>query len=307
MRLTGLFAALATPVDAEGSVDLETADRICDFVLERGVDGVCIGGATGEFPRLELAERLAIIRRVQQRVPRGTGIVTAIGSSSLPRVLALGTAAAEAESRAVLLPMPVFFRYQQEDLAAYCAHVAGQVSLPCLLYDLPDFATPLEPDTAVRLMDRERNVVGIKDSSGRPENLLRFPEARRDREWTLLVGDDRNALAGLDAGWDGGISGVACCCPELMVALHHSHRRGDHAEATRCQGLLDELITKLSVLPTPWGVRVALGVRGVDTGPLPLPLGPERVHQIGRFEKWLPAWLDRADIPGLRPLAQRVV
>ena len=36
MRLTGLFAALATPVDAEGSVDLETADRICDFVLERG-------------------------------------------------------------------------------------------------------------------------------------------------------------------------------------------------------------------------------------------------------------------------------
>ena len=302
MRITGLYAALVTPIDARGAVDPDTLDQVCDFVLERGVDGVCIGGATAEYPRLELAERLAIIDRVARRVPRGVRTITAIGGSTVPRTLALGRAAAEAGSRAVLLPMPIFFRYQQIDLAAFCAHVAGELDLPCLLYDLPDFANPLQPDTVIQLLERERNIVGIKDSSGRVENLVRFVQARGDREWTLLVGDDRNGLAGLEAGWDGGISGVACCCPELMVALHRSAGRGDLDEARRCQKLLDELIGRLAVLPTPWGVRVALRVRGIDTGPLPLALAPERLHQMAEFEEWLPRWLEAADIPNLQPV-----
>lgn len=305
MKLSGLFAALVTPVDPRGGVDLETLDQVCDFVLERGADGVCLGGATAEYPRFELAERLAIIDRIGRRVSRGTTVVSAMGASSVVRAVALGHAAAAAGARALLLPMPVFFRYQQVDLAAYCAHVAAEQSLPVLLYDLPDFANPLDAATAVQLFETERNIAGIKDSSGRAENLLTFVEARGNRDWTLLVGDDRNGLAGLEAGWDGGISGVACCCPELMVALHRSWRRGDLGEARRCQGLLDELIARLSVLPTPWGIRVALRVRGIDTGPLPLPAAPERLHQIAQFEAWLPRWLETAGIPNLQPVRSR--
>ena len=301
MKLTGLFAALVTPVDPEhGGVDLDTLDQVCDFVLERGVDGVCLGGATAEYPRFELTERLAIIERVSRRIPRGTAVVTAIGSSSIRRVVALGRAAAEAGSRAVLLPMPMFFRYQQTDLAAYCAQVAGELGLPCFLYDLPDFTTPLHADTAVHLLQRERNIVGIKDSSGRRENLRGFLEARGTRDWTLLIGDDRNAAPAFEAGWDGGISGIACCCPELLVALHRSASGGDVEEGRRCQGLLDELVAKLSVLPTPWGVRVALGARGIDTGPLPLPLSAERLEQIAHVEEWFPRWLETAGIPNLQ-------
>jgi 4-hydroxy-tetrahydrodipicolinate synthase len=303
MKLTGLLAALVTPVDPDhGGVDLDTLDQVCEFVLERGVDGVCLGGATAEYPRFELTERLAIIERVSRRVRREAAVVTAIGSSSVARVMALGRAAADAGSRAVLLPMPIFFRYEQIDLAAYCAHVAGEVDLPCLLYDLPEFANPLQTETALHLLERERNIVGIKDSSGRRENLRGFLEARGTRDWTLFIGDDRNAAHAFEAGWDGGISGIACCCPELLVALHRSASGGDVEEGRRCQGLLDELIAKLSVLPTPWGVRVALGARGIDTGPLPLPLSAERLEQIAHIEEWLPRWLETAGIPNLQPV-----
>ncbi len=299
MRLTGLFAALATPVGPDGAVDLDTLDRLCDFVLERGVDGVCVGGATAEYPRLELSERIEILDRISHRVPRNAAVLTAIGGSSVPRVLALADAAARAGSRAVLLPMPIFFRYQQIDLAAYCAQIAGELDLPCLLNDLPEFAPPLEADTAIGLLAHESNIVGIKDSSGRPENLRKFVEARDGRDWTLLVGDDRYGLAGREAGWDGAISGVACCCPELLVALHRSCREGDREEALRCQALLDELILQLSILPVPWGVRLALRVRGIDTGPLSLPVAPERRRQIASFEQWLPRWLQTAGVPNL--------
>ena len=49
--------------------------------------------------------------------------------------------------------------------------------------------------------------------------MTTFAQARRDCDWMLLVGDDRLLSAGLLAGWDGGISGVAGCCPELLVAI----------------------------------------------------------------------------------------
>jgi 4-hydroxy-tetrahydrodipicolinate synthase len=299
MRLSGLFPAVATPTTSLGAVDYATLDRLCDFLLDRGAQGVCVGGATGEYPHFEQADRLEIVRRVARRAPRGTTLVAAIGATSMPRVLELGRAAFDAGYRAVLLPMPLFFRYQQMDLAAYCAYVSGTLGGPCLLYDLPVFTNPIEPETTIGLLMSEPHIIGIKDSSGRVENLERFADARGDRDWTLLVGDDRYGLAGAEAGWDGAISGIACCCPELLVALHENARRGNGAEARRCQGLVDELITHLSPLPTPWGVRIALRARGLDTGPLPLPVPSERAVQIARIEAWLAAWLATADVPNL--------
>jgi len=300
-KLTGLFPAVATPVTSAGAVDYATLDRLCDFLLERGADGLCIGGATSEYPLFELDERLCILGRVARRAPRGTTLVAAIGASSVPRVLELGRAAFDQGYRAVLLPMPSYFRYHQVDLAAYCAEIAGTLGGPCLLYDLPVFTNGLDPHTSLALLESEPHIVGIKDSSGEVDHLLRFAEARANRDWTLLIGDDRHSLASAEAGWDGAISGIACCCPELLAALHGSVRRGDLEQARRCQGLLDELITHLATLPTPWGVRVVLRMRGIDTGPLPLPLAPERTIQIARIEAWLPGWLAAAGIPNLLP------
>jgi 4-hydroxy-tetrahydrodipicolinate synthase len=299
MKLSGLFPAVATPTTSTGGVDFSMLDQLCDFLLERGARGLCIGGATSEYPHFEQAERLEILQRAARRAPRGATLVAAIGATSVPRVLELGRAAFDAGYRAVLLPMPMYFRYQQMDLATYCTHVSSTLGGPCLLYDLPAFTNPIEPDTTLSLLMSEPHIVGIKDSSGHVENLLHFAEMRGNRDWTLLIGDDRYGLASAEAGWDGAISGIACCCPELLVALHDSAQRGDLDRARRCQGLVDELITHLSALPTPWGVRVVLRARGLDTGPLPLPVTSERAAQIARMEAWFTTWLATADVPNL--------
>jgi dihydrodipicolinate synthase/N-acetylneuraminate lyase len=108
---------------------------------------------------------------------------------------------------------------------------------------------------------------------------------------TLLVGDDRALYRGLQTGWNGGISGVAGFCPELLVALYRSHVERRFDETARLQVLLDELISQIAPLPTPWGIRVGLAARGIDTGPLPLPLSAARTARIAAFRKWLPEWL----------------
>jgi 4-hydroxy-tetrahydrodipicolinate synthase len=291
--IAGLFAAVATPIHGDGRVDFEALDRLIDFLVESDVSGVCLAGATGEYPHFETADRKAVIRRAAVRLPRDRALLVGIGGASVRHTIELGETALEAGSRAVLLPMPMFFRYEQQDLEAFCAHVSDELRGPCLLYNLPDFTNGLAPDTVVKLLRTEEFIVGIKDSSGQVENLATFAEARGGDAWTLLVGDDRALQKGLQAGWDGSVSGIAGFCPELLVALYRSHLQNSHDETARLQALLDELIAQIAPFPTPWGIRIGLAARGIDTGPLPLPLTAARREQIDTFTKWLPEWLRR--------------
>lgn len=296
MTIEGLFAAVPTPIHADGGIDVSALDRLIDFVVEAGVSGICLAGATGEYPHFETADRKAIVRRAAGRLPRDRALLVGIGGPSMRHAIEIGETAIEAGSRALLLPMPMFFRYQQQDLEAFSAHVSGVLRAPCLLYNLPDFTNGLAPETVLHLLRTEEFIVGIKDSSGQEENLVAFAKARGGQPWTLLVGDDRLLRKGLLAGWDGSISGVAGLCPELLVALYRSFVENRRDETARLQGLLEELISYLAPFPTPWGIRIGLAARGLDTGPLPLPLTATRQQQITAFHDWLPAWLLRTGL-----------
>ena len=288
-----VIAAVATPIAANGALHVATFERLTDFLIESGVDGLCLGGATSEYPYIAIADRRLAIGAAARRLPLDRALTVAIGAASFRQVLELGECARDAGSRAVLLPMPMFFLYEQHDLEAFAIEVSRTLRVPLLLYDLPDFTNALAPATAIRLLQTEEFVTGIKDSSGVADNLATYAKARDGRRWTLLVGNDRLLLEGLKAGWDGTISGIACFCPSLLVAMHRMWTHGNAAGAAHLQILLDEVILQLDMLPTPWGIRIALEVLGFSMGSLPLPLSPVRRDQIARYREWLPGWLDR--------------
>jgi 4-hydroxy-tetrahydrodipicolinate synthase len=291
--MKGLFAAVVTPTTDDGRMDEAAFDHILEFLLSAGVHGVCIGGATGEYPHFQARERATLIRRAARQMPRNRALLVGIGAGSTRRVLKLGQVAIAAGSEALLLPAPMFYRYEQQDLRAFCTHVSRELAAPCLLYDLPDFTNGFAPATVLSLLREEQFIVGIKDSSGRQENIQTFVDERHGEAWTLIVGDDRLLARGLQAGWDGGISGVAGFCPELLTRLYQSAVAGRAEETARLHGLLEELIARIAVFPTPWGIRIGLGARGISTGPLPLPLTLQRRQQIEAFNGWFPGWLER--------------
>ena len=160
--------------------------------------------------------------------------------------------------------MPWFFLYQQVD-SAYVVDAAHALAGPCLLYDFSGFhdrprRRHVDLADAVRA-ERDRDQGQQRPRREPPP----FVEARGHSDWSLLIGDDRNGLASAEAGWDGAISGIAACCPELLVALHGAARSGQMALARACQGLLDELITHLVPRCRRHGACVSrFGVRGLD-------------------------------------------
>lgn len=303
--LSGLIAAVATPLTANGTLDIPTFARIVAMLTDAGVAGVCLGGATAEYPHTSREERLDLIGQASRCLPAGTTLVVGIGAASPRDVIALSHASFEAGATAVLLSMPLFFPYAQDDLEAFCRDVASRAGGPMLLYDLPSFTTPLDTSTIVTLLEEVPGIVGLKDSSGKRERLDALVARRGARPWRLIVGDDNVLAEGLAAGWDGSISGVAGFCPELLVALTDAGLQRETARAAELFTWLQELIAQISVFPTPWGIRIGLAARGIDTGPLPLPLSPRRVAQIAAFHAWLPGWLDRLGEALGQPVAGR--
>ncbi len=291
--MRGVIAAVATPVGADGRLNVKTFEQLIDMLFASGVDGVCLGGATSEYPNVAVADRRAAIEAAAPRVPRDKTLLVAIGAPSFRQAVELGRCAQAAGSRAVLLPMPMFFRYEQHDLQAFAIEVSRALAAPVLLYDLPDFTNGLDPATVITLLNEERFIVGIKDSSGVIEHLSAYATGRGAGDWTLLVGHDQLLLDGLRAGWNGTVSGIACFCPELPLAIYRSCANGDIDGARTLQALLDEVVVQLGALPAPWGVRIALEVRGFDMGPLPLPLSATRREQVDRYRDWLPGWMKK--------------
>jgi len=294
--LAGVFAALATPIDELGRVDFKTFERIVDFSLERGVDGIVIGGGTAEYPHFSIEDRGRLSELAVRRANGLRTVMTCVGTSSIYSTLELARAAQDSGSNLLLIPMPFFFRYEQEDLYNFVEEVCRSVSAACLLYNLPSFTNSLENSTAIRLMNEIPNIVGLKDSSGNENSLKVLAEARHTRNFALFVGDDSLLFDALNSGWDGVISGIACFVPELIVSTYRSYRAGDLTGARTYQDSIDRLIDYLVRLPIPWGVRAGLAARGIPTGPMHLPLSRQRRTQMEDMTTWLTRWADQNNL-----------
>ena len=296
ISMSGVFAALITPIDDLGRPDLAAFDRLIDFAIDCGVDGVVIGGATAEYPHFDIGVRASLARQAVKRIAGRGRVITCVGTSSIYSTLSLAKSAADAGSDALLLPMPYFFRYNQDDLIAYTKTVCASVPTPFLLYNLPFCTSEIRASTAVRLLKTIPNLIGIKDSSGKRSNLERLGRWCKEYGYETFVGDDSLLLDALRSDWDGVVSGIACFVPELIIAEYRNYRAGNTAQATSYQAMLDTLIQEVIRLPIPWGVRVGIGERGITSGPMHLPLSKARQRQVEHLRAWLQDWAAARDL-----------
>lgn len=290
--IAGVFIAPVTPVSEGGGIRFDALGRHLEDLLAAGISGFCIGGATGEYPRLDLRERKELVRESLRMVAGRVPLISALGGADFRSTLELGRFAADAGAVALLVPPPFFFCYSQEDVEHFFREVVRRLPLPCLIYNLPSFTAAVAPATSVRLLTAPRGLAGIKDSSGDVRVLADFARLKEEHELSLMVGNDSLVLQALDSGWDGTITGLGNVCPELMVLLYAAVRSRRPSVAKRCQAEWDQVIEWVKRLPFPWTIRCAMEVRGIPCGPHALPPAPGRRQTMREFCRWYEAWLD---------------
>lgn len=281
----GAMAAVIAPRREEGhTIDISQALDIVDFVNERGVKGIAVLGATGEFIHYDVEERM---RLAQMAVRRSrTSVIVNVSHSTLEGAVVLARQATEVGATALLLMPPHFFRHSQEGIIAYYDAFARQTAglAPTLLYNLPFFTTGMEAATACAILETGQ-FAGIKDSSGNTEIFDAVYALRQRMPFRHLLGNDR-LLASHRAKADGVISGCACGIPELIVAIDRAATRGDSEALARRGALLDSFIEHIDPFPTPFGIQLTLAARGFKKAAPALPIGPTAQRKADAFAEW---------------------
>lgn len=293
MQFRGMYAAAVTPFAANDVPDEAALWRHLEMLVAAGIDGICIGGSTGEFTRMDNAARQRLLRTALEIVAGRVPVLAGAGHVSLDGTLALVAGAGEAGAAAALVPPPYYFPYGQPELLTFYRCVSATADLPVFIYNIPQFTNPVEPATACELLARG-TCAGIKDSSGRAAMLETLAAERGRSSFVFFCGNDECLLRALGLGADGGLSGVAACAPELLIALYRAFRAGDERRAGECHALLLQFIRRIEAFPPPIGIRLALEARGIPVGPHAIPLAAETQAEARQFRLWLEEWLPLA-------------
>jgi 4-hydroxy-tetrahydrodipicolinate synthase len=122
--LQGVSAAVLTPRTDTDSLAEGQFRQSLEFLLARGIRSFALNGATGEFCLTTSAQLKRILANAPAITDSDGQFVVGIGAPGYTSSIELGRIAADAGAKAVLLPMPYFFPYEQADLRVFVTRVA---------------------------------------------------------------------------------------------------------------------------------------------------------------------------------------
>jgi 4-hydroxy-tetrahydrodipicolinate synthase len=269
---SGSIVALVTPMQADGTVDNGALDRLVDFHVSNGTNGIVAVGTTGESPTLSVEEHIEVVKRVVARAAKRIPVIAGTGANSTREAIELTQLAKDAGADACLSVTPYYNKPTQEGLYQHFKAIAQSVAVPILLYNVPSrTACDLKPETVARLAEIS-NIVGLKEAPSLERN--RELLARVGGRLALFSGDDDLACESILAGFQGVISVTANIAPRQVRAVIDAALAGKKDQARQLDMKLQQLHKSMFLESNPIPVKWAAARMGLIPDGVRLPLVP---------------------------------
>jgi 4-hydroxy-tetrahydrodipicolinate synthase len=170
--LSGVIAAVATPVTEDGSPDFARATKLARFLLDNGCDGLNVLGTTGEATSFTREERMAVMNAYKADGLPLERLMVGTGAAAVGDAIAITRHAAELGFAGALVLPPFYYKAVPDDgLVAYVealVHATIEQPVPIYLYHFPaQSGLPWHVELIKRLRKNfAGRIVGLKDSSG---------------------------------------------------------------------------------------------------------------------------------------------
>ncbi|CAH2604113.1 N-acetylneuraminate lyase [Rhodovastum atsumiense] len=244
-RLAGLHAALMTPYDAAGEVSEPCLRQLVAAVFNQGLDGLYVGGSTGESLLLTTEERQRVFR-VAAEEGKGCGaLIGHVGAISTREAQILARSCAALGYDAVSAIPPIYFQHSRAAIRDYYAAIVDAAEgLPLILYNVPAMSGIRFTLAELQDLLGLPGVVGIKQTTN---DMYQMEQLHRGFPGLLLLnGFDEMLLAGLVSGANGGIGSTYNVMGQRYRELRRLVLAGDTAGAlavqSRCNAVIDTLL-----------------------------------------------------------------
>jgi 4-hydroxy-tetrahydrodipicolinate synthase len=260
--MKGIFTALVTPMNPDGSLDLEAYARLLEDQITAGVHGVIPCGTTGESPTLTLDEKKTLITEAI-RLCKGskTRVIAGTGSNSTSESVSLSAWASGAGVDGVLVVTPYYNKPSRAGLAAHFTAIADAVSCPMMLYNVPGrTGVSLPPEVGAELA-RHPRIRYLKEATGNVALTSEFLDqfSRSGAALEIFSGDDATFLPLLSVGAVGVVSVASNLFPMAMREIYELFVNDSNAaEALRLHQCFYPLFRDLFIESNPVPIKAAL-------------------------------------------------
>jgi 4-hydroxy-tetrahydrodipicolinate synthase len=226
--LSGVIAAIATPIDESGAPDLKRAIKLARYLLDNGCDGLNVLGTTGEATSFSREERMAVMSAYKAEGLPLDRLMVGTGAAAVADAVALTRHAAELGFAGALVLPPFYYKGVPDDgLVAYIdTLVTGTADrpIPIYLYHFPAMSgLPWHVALIKRLLEKfPSRIVGLKDSSG--EMAYARSAAAISRDFAVFPSTEAALLEARRGDFAGCISATANLNADLCA---RAWRTGD--------------------------------------------------------------------------------
>jgi len=293
VRFTGVIPPVATPLNLDGTVDHGSLERLVEYLITSGVNGLFALGSTGETAYFTDAQRVAIARTIVTAAGGRVPVIAGAIELTSGRIVETARALVAVGVDAIVTTAPLYTLNSKTETAAHFRAIAAGIDVPLWAYDVPvRVHAKLDLDLLMDLA-LEGVIHGVKDSSGDDVGFRRLVAANGDagRPLQLLTGHEVVVDAMALAGADGVVPGLANVDAEGYVRLWDAASHGDwdaaRTEQERLNRVFDIVFQPTGLSGDATGVgafKAAMKARGLidnaTMAPTVQPLSDSAVERI---------------------------
>jgi 4-hydroxy-tetrahydrodipicolinate synthase len=232
---SGVYVIAPTPFHPDGRIDESSIDRMTDFFVKAGVDGMTVLGQLGEAPKMAHAESVGIVQRVLQRVGK-LPIVVGVSAPGFAAMRALTQDVMALGAAGVMIAPPNTLRTDDSIVQYYKqASEAIGADVPFVIQDYPlTFSVQMSPAVIKRIHTDNSACWFLKHEDwpglDKISQLKGWEKDGSLRKLPILIGNNALFLDfEMERGADGANTGY--CFPDMLVDVVRLSKAGKRDEA----------------------------------------------------------------------------
>ncbi len=230
MSLKGVYTALVTPFNSDGSIDWEAMKNLIEFQIKEKISGLAPMGTTGESPTLNHEDHIKIIEMVVKQTAGRVPIIAGSGSNSTEEAIKMTKLAKKCGADYSLQVAPYYNKPSQEGFYRHFMAIADTVDIPLVIYNIPGrCGKNIENSTMLKLA-KHPNICAVKEASGNIGQVMDLV-AEKPADFDILSGDDNLGLPIITLGGTGIVSVASNLIPGKMMELAKAALEGNVSKA----------------------------------------------------------------------------
>jgi 4-hydroxy-tetrahydrodipicolinate synthase len=231
----GVYVIAPTPFHPDGRIDDSSVDRMTEFFMKAGVDGMTVLGQLGEAPKMAHDESVGIVKRVIARAGK-LPIVVGVSSPGFAAMRALTQDVMAAGATGVMIAPPNTLRTDDSIVQYYKqASEAIGADVPFVIQDYPlTFSVQMTPGVIKRIHTENPACWFLKHEDwpglDKISQLKAWVKDGSLRNLPILIGNNALFLDfEMERGADGANTGY--CFPDMLVDVVKLSKAGKRDEA----------------------------------------------------------------------------